>query len=61
MNTRGEYFYARHHNMWGIWRRDNVQGGGVESGTFIADKTTKEEAAREVYRLNGWKYKSKSD
>lgn len=54
--NRGKYFYAPHRSKWGIWRRDNEQDEGVNTGTFITDYPTKEEAAKEVYRLNGWKY-----
>lgn len=53
----GQYYYAPHRSMWGIWRNENL-GGGVETGTFIKDVPTKEEARNEVYRLNGWKQKS---
>lgn len=54
--NRGKYFYAPHRSKWGIWRRDNEQDEGVNTGTFITDYPTKEEAAKEVYRLNGWTY-----
>lgn len=48
----GQYYYAPHRRMWGIWRNEGL------SATFIGDYPTKEEAKSEVYRLNGWKQKS---
>lgn len=39
--------------MWGIWQHHD-HGNGFASGTFVNDYPTKEEARREVYRLNGW-------
>ncbi len=49
----GQYYYAPHCRKWGIWQwHDN--GGGAGSGTFYKDYPTKEEARKEVYRLNGW-------
>ncbi len=52
----GQYYYAPHRRLWGIWQNHNFDGG-VSSGTFIKDCKTKEEARNEVYRLNGWKPK----
>lgn len=52
----GQYYYAPHRRMWGIWQNQNL-GGDVSTGTFIKDCMTKQEAADEVYRLNGWKPK----
>lgn len=54
--TNGQYFYARHRSMWGVWKRDNPNES-ARSGTFIKDFPTKEEARNEVYKLNGWKNK----
>ena len=58
MNVKdGQYFYAPHRRSWGIWQyhekkiSDQVSVG---SGTFIKDLPTREEARKEVYRLNGW-------
>ena len=52
----GQYYYAPHRKMWGVWKHhDDGKGGGY--GTFINDFPTKEEARKEVYRLNGWKEK----
>lgn len=52
----GQYYYAPHRRSWGIWQNKEL-GGGASTGTFIKDCPTKEEAAKEVYRLNGWKPK----
>lgn len=50
-----DYTYERHGSVWAIisWRRGDF---GALSGTMIANRATKEEAKKEVYRLNGWKY-----
>lgn len=53
----GQYYYAPHRRMWGIWRNEEL-GNGFRTGTFIKDCLTREEAKSEVYRLNGWKQKS---
>lgn len=51
----GQYYYAPHRSSWGIWRNHN-HDNGLSTGTFIKDCLTREEARKEVYRLNGWKY-----
>ena len=50
----GQYYYAPHRRSWGIWKRYDLDGGS-NCGSFIKDCPTREEAAKEVYRLNGWK------
>ena len=45
----GQYYYAPHRSSWGIWLIS-----GSNSGTFIKDCASRDEARREVYRLNGW-------
>jgi len=52
----GQYYYRPHRSMWGIWKHHKL-GDGISEGEFIMDCGTKEEASREVYRLNGWKVK----
>jgi len=54
----GQYYYRPHRTQWGVWKR-NVTPDGYEWGEFVRDFVDKEEARREVYRLNGWKYKQK--
>lgn len=48
----GQYYYAPHRRMWGVWQWHQFKNGGV--GTFYKDYPTKEDARKEVYRLNGW-------
>lgn len=57
MRKDGQYFYAPHRSVWGIWQHREV-GNGVCFGDFVKDVPTKEEASKEVYRLNGWKPKT---
>ena len=59
----GEYYYAPHRSVWGVWkwhaRIGATDGSGI--GVFVKDCYTKEKARDEVYRLNGWgKPKDKS-
>lgn len=55
MKTKdGQYYYAPHRMLWGIWQWHD-DGNGCGSGTFIKDLPTKEDARKEVYRLNCWK------
>lgn len=42
------YEYTPRRNGWAVYD---------ESGNKVAEFSTKEEARRECYRLNGWKYK----
>lgn len=49
----GQYYYAPHRIMWGVWQHHDL-GNGSGYGTFYNDYPTKEEARKEVYRLNGW-------
>ena len=45
----GQYYYGPHYNCWGIWLQDQEW-----SATFVKVVCSREEARREVYRLNGW-------
>lgn len=54
----GQYYYAHHRSQWGIWQNKELSDG-YGTGTFIKDCPTKEEAKREVYRLNNWKCEKK--
>jgi len=49
----GQYYYAPHRRQWGIWQH-HIHSNGVCIGDFIKDCPTKEDARKEVYRLNGW-------
>jgi hypothetical protein len=54
MKTKdGQYYYAPHRRQWGVWQYHD-HGNGYGSGTFVKDLPTKEDARKEVYRLNGW-------
>lgn len=53
-NLPEEYYeYRPHGRNWVVYRirRDATGSTGTKVGQFL----TKEEARREVYRLNGWK------
>lgn len=53
-NLPEEYYeYRPHGRNWVVYRirRDATGSTGTKIGEFL----TKEEARREVYRLNGWK------
>ena len=57
MNRKdGEYYYAPHRSLWGIWQCHS-KGDGIFMDDFVKDCPTKEEARNEVYRLNNWKLK----
>lgn len=51
-----QYYYAPHRRLWGIWEVRRT-ADGIVPGDFVRDCQTREEARREVYRLNNWKYK----
>jgi hypothetical protein len=50
MNPKiGQYYYGPHYAWWGIWLKEKQW-----SATFVKDVRSRDEARREVYRLNGW-------
>ena len=49
----GQYFYKKHRNMWGVWKKGKTING-VEEGTFITDFCTQIQAKNFVYKMNGW-------
>ena len=51
--NNGQYYYAPHRSVWGIWR-SKISNDGIIEGEFIKDCTTRADARAEVYRLNGW-------
>lgn len=53
----GEYYYHKHRNMWGVWKKCKTVSG-VEEGEFIADFSTQIQAERFVYKANGWTKKN---
>lgn len=57
-DTAIKYVYCRRYNSWVIYKME--QTGNYATGTWIQSYADKEEARREVYRLNGWQnYKPK--
>lgn len=51
----GQYYYAPHRSMWGVWVVSKVHPNGMREGDFVRDYPTRDEAVFEVYRRNGWK------
>lgn len=49
----GEYFYCPRGRMWYVYL-NHVHPNGTESGEKVCEFQTKEEAAAEVARRNGW-------
>lgn len=52
----GQYYFAKHRNMWGVWKKRKTVNG-VEEGEFISDFSTQIQAKNFVYRMNGWTLK----
>jgi len=52
-----EYTYERDGRIWCVVKWRETQSGDY-IGEKIATRVLKEDARREVYRLNGWKYKT---
>lgn len=50
----GQYYYARHRNMWGVWQHETL-ADGMSHGRFVDDFVTRAEARAYVFRANGWK------
>lgn len=46
----GEYYYAPHRKKWGVWKRVTP-----DTGTFVQDFATRDEARTFVFEKNGWK------
>lgn len=49
------YEYRPRGRRWAIYLMTYTEHGGT--GTKVDEKDTWEEARKEVYRLNGWKFK----
>lgn len=49
----GEYFYSPRGRMWYVYLM-HVHADGTEHGEKVDEFMTKEEAAAEVARRNGW-------
>ncbi len=50
-----EFYYQKYRGIWAVYRRLQLPGGGISSSK-IESYALREEARREVFRLNGWKY-----
>lgn len=52
----GQYYYRRHRNMWGVWKKgkDNEKTGTSINDSFIMDFKTEIQAKNFVYKCNGW-------
>ena len=46
----GQYYYAPHRGMWGVWLK--TEDG---SGDFVKDFVTRDSAREFVYDKNNWK------
>jgi len=53
----GQYYYAPHRNMWGVWKRGD-EHNEVSTDSFIIDFTTKIQARDFVYKMNGYTLKT---
>ncbi|WOG19693.1 hypothetical protein [Bacteroides thetaiotaomicron] len=54
-SSQPEYSYAPIYSRWAVYRW--TESGNISTGDKVAEFPTHEEARRECYRLNGWKYK----
>lgn len=55
MSSRPKYSYEPKGSSWWVIRWEETVDFGT--GEKIAEFPTREEARKECYRLNGWKYK----
>lgn len=52
----GKYYYAPHRRSWGVWKVGK-QTNGVRTDQFIMDFSTKLDASRFIYKMNGYSMK----
>lgn len=52
----GQYYYARHRNSWGVWRKNKAG-----DGDFITDFSTQIQAKNFVYKMNGYTLKKEEE
>ena len=50
----GKYYYSPHRNRWGVWKVGRKAPNGCQMNDFIMDFSTKLDAERFVYKMNGW-------
>ena len=51
-----EYTYQRESTVWAVYHWQKAAGGSYK-GEKIATYNLREDARREVYKLNGWYYR----
>ena len=56
----GKYYYDTHRNKWGVWRVGKMINGS-RINQFIMDFSTKADASRFVYKMNGYILKKQDD
>lgn len=47
----GQYYYAPHRRMWGVWKRGKVDNG-VSMDDFITDFSTRIQASNFCMKMN---------
>ena len=52
--SRPEYSYAPVGSRWGVYHWE--ENGNISTADKVDEFLTREEARKECYRLNGWKY-----
>lgn len=50
----GQYYYAPHRRSWGVWKVGKPGPSGARANDFIMDFSTKQDAERFVYKMNGY-------
>lgn len=57
MKGQPEYTYRPKGALWAVYHWEYYPIGAI--GTKVAEYSEREDARRECYRLNGWKYTEK--
>lgn len=55
VRLRPEYRYCPCGRIWAVYRYETTPDG-LETGTKVCSCLTRDEARRETFRLNGWRY-----
>lgn len=53
-DKEGEYYYSPHRRAWGVWKVGKLGKEGTRIDDFICDFSTKIQAEKFVYKMNGW-------
>ena len=56
MSNRPEYTYQPKGSRWAVYQWE--KSGNISTGNKVAEFSTREEARKECFRLNGWKYQA---